>query len=88
MEYIDIFMIFVVVVQTKEMIENILTDLRRKLRETNMVFIRSMWCQKMSTGQLQAGKQFGDHRHWSESSLGSCNVFACLWSRTVTLAHN
>ena len=48
MEYIDIFMIFVVAVQTKEMIENILTDLRRKLRETNMVFIRSMWCQKMA----------------------------------------
>lgn len=37
MEYIDIFMIFVVVVQIKEMIENILRDLRRKVRETNMV---------------------------------------------------
>ena len=78
MEYTDIFMVFVVVVQTKEMIENSLRDLRRKLRETNMVFIRSMWGQKMSTGQLQAGKRFGDHRHRSESSLGSCNVFACL----------
>lgn len=76
MEYIDIFMIFVVV-QTKEMAENILRGLRRKLRETNMVFIKSMWGQEMSTGQLQAGKQFG-----------SCTVFACLWSRTVTLAHN
>ena len=55
MEYIDIFMIFVVV-HTKEMAENILRDLRRKLRETTMVFIRSMWGQEMSTGQLQAGK--------------------------------
>ena len=51
-------MIFVVV-HTKKMAENILRDLRRKLRETNMVFIRSMWGQEMSTGQLQAGKQLG-----------------------------
>lgn len=40
MEYTDIFMIFVVVVQTKEMIENILRDSEEKLRETNMAFYK------------------------------------------------